>query len=166
MRRRTRPELSLWDLHCNADRAGLFCNWTPEPNTGCYLWTGGINNRGYGFVSLAGRTVLVHRCVFRLLDRDIEPEMEVHHACENSACINPRHLVALTPTQHKRVHLGLGRAWVEFIGAKSPDTFDALDVFMQGFIGLPFTPRVFDLGDDDAPEPIARLRAAAPEVAQ
>jgi hypothetical protein len=34
----------------------------------------------------------------------VPAEFHVHHKCENSACVNPRHLVALSPEAHRAVH--------------------------------------------------------------
>jgi hypothetical protein len=138
-----RAEPSLWDLACNADRAGLFSWFTPEPNTGCYLWCGRINNRGYGMVSMCSRSLLAHRCAYRLTIEDVGADMDVHHVCGNPACINPRHLVSLTPEQHRLVHSGAARAFVHFVGGPEPKCGDPFD---QGFIGLPFTPMVLGGG--------------------
>jgi hypothetical protein len=138
-------EPTLWDLHCNADRVGLFCNWTPDPNLGCYLWTGRQNGAGYGALSVCGRSVLAHRCVYRLLVEDVDLSMEVHHCCGQRACINPRHLIALTPGDHRNVHTGWGSAWVAYVGASGADRHEPLEVFEREFIGLPYRPIVFDI---------------------
>lgn len=62
----------------------------PEPNTGCFLWTGSLNQAGYGQFYANGRVVMAHRYVMGL-DRERE-QMVVDHKCGVRSCINPRHL--------------------------------------------------------------------------
>lgn len=143
--------LSLFDLALGADRAGLFCNFTPEPNTGCYLWTGRTTKQGYGVVSINRKTVTTHRAVYRLCVDDIGDELDVHHICEQPGCIYPEHLTALTPEQHRCVHTGRGRAWNVFVERFRVDPFEH-GVF--GF-GLPswFRINVAALGNRGAQRP-------------
>ena len=35
---------------------------------------------------------------------DVPVGFHVHHKCENSACVNPKHLVVLSPEAHRAVH--------------------------------------------------------------
>jgi len=137
-RHRVSMGLSLFDLAMEADRAGLFCNFSPEPNTGCYLWTGRTTKQGYGVVSINRKTITVHRAVYRLCVEEVSDDLDVHHVCEQPGCIYPEHLTALTPEQHRRVHCGLGRAWNVFVERVRPDPF------ATGAIGLPIRPILFD----------------------
>jgi hypothetical protein len=34
----------------------------------------------------------------------IPPGYHIHHTCENPACIEPSHLEAVTPRQHREAH--------------------------------------------------------------
>jgi hypothetical protein len=73
--------------------------WTPEPNTGCYLWTGAIaNGAGHGRVSVAWKKQkLVSRLV---LEEEIGPSPpgkphalhNTRNGCVGGPCINPSHL--------------------------------------------------------------------------
>lgn len=128
------PKVTLFELWEGADRARLFGSVTPEPNTGCYLWQGRATKQGYGVVSIACKTVPVHRAVYRLCVEDITDDLDVHHVCEQPGCINPEHLVALTPQQHRRVHLGLAKTWNVF-----KQRFRA-DPFERGVFGRPQAP--------------------------
>ena len=42
--------------------------------------------------------------MYELRVGDVPPDFHVHHKCENSACVNPRHLVALSPEAHRALH--------------------------------------------------------------
>lgn len=128
-RRGVSTKVTLEDLAWWADDAGLFCNSTPEPNTGCYLWEGRTTKQGYGVVCIERKTVTAHRAVYRLCVEDINDSLDVHHICEQPSCIYPEHLIALTPLQHRRVHAGLARAHLVFDQRYRPDPFDL------GFLG-------------------------------
>ena len=51
-----------------------------------------------------------HRLVYAETnpDRDING-MHIHHTCENPGCINPGHLVCLSPSDHLSLHGKLNR---------------------------------------------------------
>jgi hypothetical protein len=42
--------------------------------------------------------------MYELRIGDVPVGFHVHHKCENSGCVNPRHLVALSPEDHRAVH--------------------------------------------------------------
>jgi len=71
---------------------------SPEPNTGCWLWTGGDNGRGYGRLKFQNRAQQAHRVFYELLRGPISPGMELDHLCRVTFCVNPDHL---EPVKHK-----------------------------------------------------------------
>jgi len=67
-------------------------NSIPEPNSGCWLWTGYATGAGYGATRRAGKWVLAHRLSYELYKSDIDAGIVVRHRCDNSICVNPDHL--------------------------------------------------------------------------
>ena len=65
----------------------------PEPNTGCWLWAGEVNNKGYGVVSRGrGHRMYAHRLSYSLNIGPIPDGMQVLHRCDTPPCVNPNHL--------------------------------------------------------------------------
>jgi hypothetical protein len=64
-----------------------------EPNTGCWLWSGRLNNDGYGsgFRMKTFRTT-AHRASFLIFKHEIPEGICVCHKCDTPACVNPDHL--------------------------------------------------------------------------
>jgi hypothetical protein len=70
--------------------------WTPEPNTGCWLWFATINADGYGRVSRDGRNQLAHRVSYELRRGTIPEGLCIDHLCRVRRCVNPDHMEVVT----------------------------------------------------------------------
>ncbi len=69
---------------------------SPEPNTGCWLWTEGDNGRGYGRLEIRGVAQQAHRVFFEMFRGPIPDGCELDHQCRVTFCVNPSHLDPVT----------------------------------------------------------------------
>ncbi|MEU8263238.1 HNH endonuclease [Micromonospora sp. NPDC048999] len=69
---------------------------------GCWIWTG-AKVRGYGVLSVAGRTRYVHRVAYELAGGTLGGDLTLDHPCQKPACFNSDHLEAVSrPENSKR----------------------------------------------------------------
>ena len=92
-------------------RERLLANCTPEPNTGCWLWTGNTAPRenGYGQISLKDRPLRAHRAAWEQFRGPIPAGLFVCHRCDVPCCINPDHLFLGTAAQNTADMVAKGR---------------------------------------------------------
>ncbi len=72
----------------------------PEPNSGCWIWLGSLNNKGYGTVQFNRRTQYAHRAAYFTHVGPIPEGLELDHLCRNPACCNPSHLEPVTHAEN------------------------------------------------------------------
>lgn len=66
--------------------------YTPEPNSGCWLWDGHIGDRGYGKLNISSKQYRAHRLSWVIHFNKIPDNKFVLHKCDTPACVNPSHL--------------------------------------------------------------------------
>lgn len=69
--------------------------WIPEPNSGCWLWTGCLMPNGYGQIQHRG-TLYAHRVAYELYVGPIPADLTIDHLCRTRSCVNPAHLEPVT----------------------------------------------------------------------
>ena len=86
---------------------------SPEPNTGCWLWTGATVPFGYGRIN-GGRTgvgvLLAHRASWEIYRGPVPEELCVLHRCDIPQCVNPDHLFLGTHADNVADKIAKGRA--------------------------------------------------------
>lgn len=64
----------------------------PEPNSGCWLWLGGLTDDGYG----SCRSTTAHRISYQAFVGPIPDGLEIDHKCRVRCCVNPAHIEPVT----------------------------------------------------------------------
>lgn len=88
---------------------------SPEPMSGCWLWTGAVKELGYGVIGLGSRTqgtAKAHRVAYELYKGEIPAGLAVMHTCDNPGCVNPNHLEVGTLSDNMRDCVAKGRNFI------------------------------------------------------
>lgn len=89
----------------------------PVPFSGCWLWNGSIDGRGYGVVTYKNRTMNAHRASWIIANGSIPAGLELDHLCRVPCCVNPSHLEPVTHLENVRRGIA-GKALADWQRAK------------------------------------------------
>lgn len=90
-------------------RSRLLALIEPEPFSGCWLWIGCLDPKGYGQFNRNGLDRIgAHRAAYELLQETVPDDLELDHLCRVHSCVNPRHLEPVTHLEN--VRRGAGNA--------------------------------------------------------
>lgn len=73
-----------------------------DVESGCLLWTGSSDYKGYGSLRIKGKLVKAHRFAWARKNGPIPNGKLVLHRCDNPSCVNADHLFIGTHTDNVR----------------------------------------------------------------
>ena len=82
----------------------LFENIFINPISGCRDFIGPRITAGYGDVRYNSKHYSAHRLSYSIFIGPIPNGFDLHHRCENRACVNPQHLTPLSRSGHVAEH--------------------------------------------------------------
>ena len=66
----------------------------------CWEWKASKSLSGYGYITINRKHWMAHRLAYELEVGEIPKDKELHHKCQNTSCVNPYHLTALSMVSH------------------------------------------------------------------
>lgn len=86
-----------WDFDSLPER---FWDRVTAAESGCWIWNGGQDGKGYGFFQYAGHHRRAHRVAYELLVGTIPDGLVLDHLCRVRNCVNPAHLEPVTSREN------------------------------------------------------------------
>lgn len=78
----------------------------PVAESGCLLWTGSVDSRGYGRIPVDGTPRLVHRYAWERAHGPIPEGLQIDHMCWVTSCCNVDHLRLATQAENNQNRAG------------------------------------------------------------
>ncbi|EOC0398822.1 HNH endonuclease [Cronobacter sakazakii] len=108
-----------------------------ENRSDCLIWTGAVNDRGYGRIKVKGEIILAHRFAYCIANgltlKEIEG-MVIRHKCDNPTCINPTHLETGTQMDNIRDRNKRGRTASGELNGSAKLTVEQVEEILSTYI--------------------------------
>jgi hypothetical protein len=83
----------------------------PEPNSGCHLWCGCIDKKGYGRMTIRGVNGQAHRLLYEERHGPLPADILVCHKCDVRSCVNIDRLWSGTAKDNTADMIKKNRHW-------------------------------------------------------
>jgi HNH endonuclease len=80
-----------------------------EPNSGCWLFAGPIDDFGYGRIRIGKKKVRVHKHTYEQDNGPLPEGVILRHSCDMPCCWNPDHLLTGTHADNRNDAMLRGR---------------------------------------------------------
>lgn len=111
----------LWEKVEKHDEDCVCCD-------GCWIWTGGRHENGYGRFWDGSAVVPSHRVVYELLVGSIPDGFHLDHLCRRPPCVNPEHLEPVTRLENLRRGIHVNR---EKTHCPAGHAYDDLNTYIE-----------------------------------
>jgi len=81
---------------CSSAADRFDAQYEPEPNSGCWFWTGARGRTGYGRFAWDGHDGYAHRAAYERFVDFVPEGLDLDHRCRVRSCVNPAHLEPVT----------------------------------------------------------------------
>jgi hypothetical protein len=89
-----------WERAPGAENVLQIISEHSEKAGSCQIWTARLDVKGYPAKWFQGKLWKVHRLIFTLSKGPIPARYDVHHKCENKACVKLEHLELIPHGKH------------------------------------------------------------------
>lgn len=86
-----------------------FLSKVKKTDSGCWEWSAGKFQNGYGQFCVKNKTTKAHRYSYLQFNGEIPENMLVCHKCDNKGCVNPEHLFLGTHSDNMQDMLSKNR---------------------------------------------------------
>src|SRR3990167_1916862 len=74
-----------------------------EPMEDCWVWARWKSGDGYGDAYVNKKHQRAHRLSYEMFKGPIPKGKHIHHLCQFRSCVNPDHLMVVTPKEHNHL---------------------------------------------------------------
>lgn len=89
-----------------------------DPVTGCWLWIGALDGKGYAKASIEGRLVQMHIHLWTAKNGPLPRGIQLDHMCRRRRCIRPEHMDPVTTTENAKRTFARYRRTIEYCPAQ------------------------------------------------